>query len=73
MAHHLVRPLVAIMVQIQNQLQSDVERAQHLSIDWLIAGMVSVYFESQYNVGFLPGPACTVVIYANSKQDARRV
>ena len=43
------RPLIgSIMVQIQNQLQSDIELAQHLCIDWLTAAMGSVCYESQY-------------------------
>ena len=62
------RPLNGqIMIQMQNQLQPDIELAQHLCIGWLIAAMTSICCESQYNrsndnlkqcVGFLPGPAC---------------
>ena len=37
------------MVQMQNQLQLNIELAQHLCIDWLIAAMGSVCHESQYN------------------------
>ena len=40
------------MVQMQNQLQLDIELAQHLCIDWLIAAMGSVCHESQYNRGY---------------------
>ena len=40
------------MVQMQNQLQSDIELAQHLCIDWLIAAMGSVCYESQYNKSY---------------------
>ena len=58
--------MVQIMVQMQNQLQLDIKLAQHLCIDWLIAAMGSVCYESHYNVicdhlkqcWFLVGPAC---------------
>ena len=39
----------SIMVQMQNQLQSGTKLAQYLCIDWLIATMGSVCYESQYN------------------------
>ena len=45
------RPLIgSIMVQMQNQLRSDIELAQHLCIDWLIAAMGSVCYEPQYHI-----------------------
>ena len=40
------------MGQMQNQLQSDIELAQHLCIDWLIAAMGSICHESQYNISY---------------------
>ena len=57
---------------MQNQLQSLIELAHHLCIDWLIAAMGSVCHESQYNisydhlnnVGFLPGRVCTTILIA---------
>ena len=44
------RPLIgSIVVQMQNQLRSDIELAQHLCIDWLTAAMGSICYESQCN------------------------
>ena len=46
-------PLIgSIMVQMQNQLQSGIELAQRLCIDWLIAAIDSVCYESQYNISY---------------------
>ena len=41
-----------MMVQMQNELQSDIELAQHLGIDWLIEAMGSVCYESQHNINY---------------------
>ena len=47
------RPLIgSTMVQMQNQLQSDIALEQHLCIDWLIATMGSVCYELQYNTSY---------------------
>ena len=40
------------MVHMQNQLQLDIELAQHLCINWLIAAMGSVCHESRYNISY---------------------
>ena len=37
----------SMIVRMQNQPQSNIELAQHLCIDWLIAAMGSVCYESQ--------------------------